>query len=62
MAAGKLLVAEAGGVCRDMHDEPHHLTSTHILADNEGIHHEVVTLFSQVFRGEYPHPMPTIPL
>lgn len=62
MAAGKLLVAEAGGVCRDMRGEPHRLTSPHILADNGTVHDEVVALFSQIFRGEYPHPMPTIPL
>jgi myo-inositol-1(or 4)-monophosphatase len=61
MAAGKLLVDEAGGVCRDMYDEPHGLTSPHIMADNGLIHREVVTLFSQIFRGEYPHPMPVIP-
>jgi len=61
MAAGKLLVAEAGGTCRDMHDQPHGLTSPHIMADNGLIHREVVTLFSGIFRGEYPHPIPTIP-
>jgi myo-inositol-1(or 4)-monophosphatase len=62
MAAGKLMVAEAGGMCRDMHGEPHRLVSPHILADNGTIHDEVVTLFSQIFRGEYPHPMPPLPL
>jgi myo-inositol-1(or 4)-monophosphatase len=62
MAAGKLLVEEAGGICRDMHGHPHCLTSPHILVNNGLIHDEVVTLFSQIFRGEYRHPMPTIPL
>src|SRR5580698_6002202 len=36
MAAGKLLVAEAGGVCRDMRGAPHNLKSPHIVADNTG--------------------------
>jgi myo-inositol-1(or 4)-monophosphatase len=62
MAAGKLLVAEAGGVCRDMFGESHKLTGPHILADNGTIHEEVVTLFSQIFRGDYRHSMPSIPL
>lgn len=60
MAAGKLLVAEAGGVCRDMNDGPHSLTSPHIMADNGLIHGEVVTLFSEIFRGQYRHPIPEI--
>jgi myo-inositol-1(or 4)-monophosphatase len=60
MAAGKLLVIEAGGICRDMRDRPHQLVSSHILADNGQIHEEVVALFSEIFRGEYRHPMPII--
>jgi myo-inositol-1(or 4)-monophosphatase len=60
MAAGKLLVEEAGGVCRDMKGATHRLTSPHILADNGLIHEEVVTLFSEIFRGEYRLPIPVI--
>ncbi len=60
MAAGKLLVAEAGGVCRDMNDRPHSLTSPHLMADNGRIHGEVVTLFSEIFSGHYRHPIPEI--
>lgn len=62
MAAGKLLVEEAGGICRDMKNGEHHLSSAHILADNGAIHDEVVRLFSEIFRGEYRHPMPVIPV
>jgi myo-inositol-1(or 4)-monophosphatase len=61
MAAGKLLVSEAGGICCDMLGAPHKLTGPHILADNGTIHEEVVTLFSQIFRGDYRHSMPVIP-
>jgi myo-inositol-1(or 4)-monophosphatase len=60
MAAGKLLVEEAGGICRDMKDSIHRLTSPHILADNGMIHDEVTTLFSEIFRGEYRLPIPVI--
>jgi len=60
MAAGKLLVAEAGGAVKDMNDAPHKLTSQHIMADNGFIHGEVAALFSEIFRGEYRYPMPVI--
>jgi myo-inositol-1(or 4)-monophosphatase len=60
MAAGQLLVEEAGGICRDMNGLPHGLRSPHILADNALIHEEVLTLFSEIFRGEYRHPIPEI--
>ena len=61
MAAGKLLVAEAGGICTDMTGAPHRLTGPHILVNNGLIHEEVLSLFSQIFRGEYAHSMPVIP-
>lgn len=60
MAAGRLLVEEAGGIVRDMKGGTHRLTSPHVLADNGAIHEEVVTLFREIFRGEYRHPMPVI--
>jgi myo-inositol-1(or 4)-monophosphatase len=60
MAAGKLMVSEAGGICTDMHGAVHNLTAPHILTDNGLIHDEVITLFSEIFRGDYRHPMPVI--
>jgi myo-inositol-1(or 4)-monophosphatase len=60
MAAGKLLVTEAGGVCSDMKGSSHNLASPHILVDNGFIHEEVVKLFLEIFRGEYRFPMPVI--
>jgi myo-inositol-1(or 4)-monophosphatase len=60
MAAGKLLVTEAGGVCTDMQGGPHELTSPHLLADNGLIHEQVIQLFGEIFRGEYRYPMPAI--
>jgi myo-inositol-1(or 4)-monophosphatase len=32
----------------------------HLLADNGAVHQEVLTLFAEVFRGEYRWPMPVI--
>jgi myo-inositol-1(or 4)-monophosphatase len=60
MAAGQLLVQEAGGLCTDMLGGGHRLTSPHILADNARIHGEVLTLFGEIFDGKYRHPMPAI--
>jgi myo-inositol-1(or 4)-monophosphatase len=60
MAAGKLLVMEAGGAATDMHGRPHDLKGPHIMADNGHIHEETATLFSEIFRGEYRHPIPEI--
>lgn len=60
MAAGKLLVGEAGGTCTEMDGERHGLRSPHILADNALIHDDVIQLFREIFRGKYPYPMPVI--
>ncbi len=60
MAAGRLLVEEAGGVCTDMKGARHNLNGPHILADNGTVHQEVVNLFSSVFRGAPPLPMPVV--
>jgi myo-inositol-1(or 4)-monophosphatase len=61
MAAGKLLVEEAGGRCNDMTGALHQLTSTTILTDNGRVHDEVLALFSELFRGEFRHPLPVVP-
>ncbi|HTR36273.1 MAG TPA: inositol monophosphatase family protein [Bryobacteraceae bacterium] len=60
MAAGILLVTEAGGRCSDMHGGPASLRGPHLLADNGAIHDETVGIFAEIFRGEYRHPMPAI--
>ncbi len=59
MAAGVLLVTEAGGVRTDMHGAPHHLTSPHLMADNGLVHEEVLQLFRETFAGQYRTPLPT---
>ncbi len=60
MAAGKLLVTEAGGIASDMKGHPHSLKSPHILTDNGLIHGEIVGLFHEIFTGKYRYAMPSI--
>ena len=60
MAAGILLIGEAGGKCSDMNGGPVSLRGPHLLADNGAIHQEMVELFSEIFRGEYRWTMPEI--
>jgi len=60
MAAGILVVTEAGGTCSDMHGGPVDLRGPHLLADNGAIHEEMLGVFAEVFRGEFRHPMPAI--
>jgi myo-inositol-1(or 4)-monophosphatase len=64
MAAGILLVTEAGGTVSDMDGAPLGPLSSvgpHILADNGRVHPEILSLFGEVFRGQYRSPMPAIP-
>lgn len=58
MAAGILLIREAGGKCSDMQGGPVSLQGPHLLADNALLHDEMVSVFNEVFRGEYRFPMP----
>jgi myo-inositol-1(or 4)-monophosphatase len=60
MAAGILLVTEAGGRCTDMRGGPHSLTGTDLLTDNGAIHQEVLDLFGEIFRGQFRFPIPVI--
>jgi myo-inositol-1(or 4)-monophosphatase len=57
MAAGRLLVAEAGGKFSGMHGEPHQLRGPDLLVDNGLIHEEILELFAEIFRGEYRVPI-----
>ena len=58
MAAGTLLVREAGGVVTDMRGAPFHLRSPHVLADNGLLHEETIGLFGEIFAGKYRTPLP----
>jgi myo-inositol-1(or 4)-monophosphatase len=60
MAAGRLLVAEAGGRISDMRGKPHNFDSPHLLADNGHLHEQIVEIFGEVFEGRYRVPLPVI--
>jgi len=59
MAAGTLLVQEAGGRVSDMRGKPHSLTaSDDVLADNGILHDPVVEIFAEIFGGNFRVPLP----
>ena len=61
MAAGALLVQEAGGRVSDMDGASHSVTaSDHILADNGALHDEVLRSFQAIFGGNLAVPLPEI--
>ncbi len=61
MAAGTLLVEEAGGKTSGMRGEPLELHGKYLLADNGLIHGEILDLFGDVFGGHYRYDMPPLP-
>jgi myo-inositol-1(or 4)-monophosphatase len=61
MAAGALLVQEAGGRVADMNGAALRVTaSDHLLADNGLLHDEVLGIFGEIFQGKLPVPLPEI--
>jgi myo-inositol-1(or 4)-monophosphatase len=60
VAAGVLLIREAGGTCSDMHGGPLSLRGPHILADNTLLHEPIVSLFGEIFAGRNRFPLPEI--
>jgi len=61
MAAGTLLVEEAGGEASGMRGEPLDLHGKYLLVDNGLIHQETLELFEEVFAGRYRYDMPPLP-
>jgi myo-inositol-1(or 4)-monophosphatase len=61
MAAGALLIREAGGRCTDMFGAPLDLLGPHVLGDNGLVHEETVALFAEIFAGRYRHSLPELP-
>jgi len=61
IAAGVLLIREAGGVCTDMRGAPLDLRGLHVLGDNGLVHEETVALFAEIFAGRYRHTLPELP-
>ncbi len=60
MAAGLLLIEEAGGRTSDMRGAPSSVQGPHLLADNGGLHQEMLQLFEEIFHGNYRYPIPVI--
>ena len=60
LAAGKLLVQEAGGVVTTMRGDAHAVTSPDVMADNGLLHEELLARFGEIFRGELRHPIPPV--
>jgi myo-inositol-1(or 4)-monophosphatase len=60
MAAGLLLIREAGGKTTDMHGGRVSLAGRHIAATNGPIHDELIGLFGEVFDGRYRYPLAQI--
>ena len=58
LAAGVLLIGEAGGRSTDMHGAPHQLKGVETAASNVLIHDEMIGLFADVFAGHYRTPIP----
>jgi myo-inositol-1(or 4)-monophosphatase len=61
VAAGILVVREAGGLCTDMQGAPVDLRGAHILADNTILHEEVLAIFREIYAGQPRVPMPPLP-
>ena len=58
MAAGMLLVTEAGGRCSDMNGNPALLRGPHLLADNGRFHEQILALFGDIFAGRAEYALP----
>ena len=58
MAAGMLLVTEAGGRCSDMNGNPALLRGPHLLADNGRFHEQILALFTDIFAGRAEYALP----
>ena len=61
MAAGTLLVEEAGGKASGMRGEKLDVHGIYLVADNGLIHEEMLGVFDEVFDGRYRHDMPALP-
>jgi myo-inositol-1(or 4)-monophosphatase len=61
MAAGTLMVEEAGGRVSEMKGGPLSVPSSdHVLADNGALHDEVLAAFDEIFNGRLRMPLPPV--
>lgn len=57
MAAGVLIVEEAGGRTSDMYGNELSLRGRHVLADNGLVHDELIGLFQRISKNDVEYPM-----
>jgi myo-inositol-1(or 4)-monophosphatase len=60
MAAGVLLVEEAGGKASDMRGANFQVGGPHLIVDNGVIHGEFIELFDHIFSGSFRHSLPEL--
>jgi myo-inositol-1(or 4)-monophosphatase len=59
-AAGKLIVAEAGGIVTDMNGQPHHMESPHTAGSNGLLHAQLLEAFQEIAAGNYRAELPKV--
>ncbi len=60
MAAGLLLITEAGGKISDMRGGAALLQGPHVLADNGRLHDQILGLFDEIFAGKFRVRLPEV--
>ncbi|MBI3934078.1 MAG: inositol monophosphatase [Acidobacteria bacterium] len=60
VAAGKLLVAEAGGCVTELSGQPHGMESPSVLATNRLLHDPMIEAFEEIFAGKYRAELPPL--
>ena len=60
LAAGRLLVQEAGGRMTDAEGNPHRLDSPSILASNGHLHDQLLQAFGEISSGKYQAELPAV--
>lgn len=60
MAAGILMLEEAGGRATTMKGEAHNLKSPHLLATNGHLHQPILDVFGEIFSGNARYSMPGV--
>jgi myo-inositol-1(or 4)-monophosphatase len=60
LAAGRLLVEEAGGRITDVEGRAHRLDSPGILASNRVLHDQLLRAFQEIASGKYRAALPPV--
>lgn len=60
MAAGTLIIEEAGGRCTDMRGVHRGIERRHLLATNSSIHDETLQHFGEIFSGKFRYDVPEV--